>query len=58
MVDSNAQLRNDDYLDFPIDYMFAAETLAKASETQKFKGSLASVKSEGAHVDDSKARPQ
>ena len=43
--------RSDDYLDFPVDYMFAAETLAKASETQKFKGSLASV---GAQHDDSK----
>ncbi|CAE7226351.1 unnamed protein product [Symbiodinium natans] len=42
---------SDDYLDFPVDYMFAAETLAKASETQKFKGSLASV---GAQHDDSK----
>ena len=43
--------RSDDYLDFPVDYMFAAETLAKAYETQKFKGSLASVKAEGTEGD-------
>ncbi|CAE7239364.1 unnamed protein product [Symbiodinium sp. CCMP2592] len=42
---------SDDYLDFPVDYMFAAETLAKAYETQKFKGSLASVKAEGTEGD-------
>ena len=49
--------RNDDYLDFPVDFMFAAETLAKASESHKNKGSLASAKAEAkANQDDSKAR--
>ena len=46
--------RSDDYLDFPVDYMFAAETLAKAYETQKFKGSLASVKAQGTEEGDAK----
>ncbi|CAE7364887.1 unnamed protein product [Symbiodinium pilosum] len=46
---------NDDYLDFPVDFMFAAETLAKASESHKNKGSLASAKAEAkANQDDSK----
>ena len=52
---SASAARNDDYLDFPPDYNFAAEVLAKACDTQKGARAVVVKQEEADGEEDAKA---